>query len=557
MAPSPGTQRLKDRELWKYFDRDKIVNAKNATPVSSYDPALKAFAQLGALRLSAKRCMISLFDKSNQYIVAEATQTLSLQDDSIFEEGDGVWLGASILPKCNGLCKLVVDGDSLPDLSELSMAGAPYVIPDLKIDERFRTADFGPSGCAPSRFYAGVPITTNDGAAIGSYCVLDDKPRSDLNPVLLRFMEHVAATVMSHLELTRKRDDEIRGNKMVQGLSGFIAGSTGRESAARSSFDRKKAVANQLESEETSGTKKDAEEDDGITDVQRICSRASNLIKESLEVDGVIFFDASVTALDHLSDGADASDTAESTNNISSGEELKHPPPTIDLKDDAKYSGILGYSVTSEDGSHEKPWTFGNITDLEKYMLQFLKRHTKGKVINLDEEGAMFSGGSSSDTTTSEQRQSVSKKVSRKSSKRVSERLVSQTIVETFPGARSVAMTPLWDSHRERWFAGVLVWSTKLHRSLDMDKDLSYLAAFGNSIMAEIAQMDANNANKAKSALLGSISHELRSPLHGIMGGLEILEDSALDAFQVDVLHTVETCGKTLLDTIDHVSQMN
>jgi signal transduction histidine kinase len=41
--------------------------------------------------------------------------------------------------------------------------------------------------------------------------------------------------------------------------------------------------------------------------------------------------------------------------------------------------------------------------------------------------------------------------------------------------------------------------------------------------------------------------------LHGIILGGELLHDTALDAFQGDLLHSMETCSRTLLDTVDHL----
>jgi signal transduction histidine kinase len=75
------------------------------------------------------------------------------------------------------------------------------------------------------------------------------------------------------------------------------------------------------------------------------------------------------------------------------------------------------------------------------------------------------------------------------------------------------------------------------------------MAAFGNSIMAELARVDAVKADQAKTQFISSISHELRSPLHGILGGVELLQASGKDSFQKSMLNTINTCGRTLLDT--------
>jgi len=65
--------------------------------------------------------------------------------------------------------------------------------------------------------------------------------------------------------------------------------------------------------------------------------------------------------------------------------------------------------------------------------------------------------------------------------------------------------------------------------------------------------LESKRADTAKSKFISSVSHELRSPLHGILGSVECLQDTELDTFQENLVHTVETCGKTLLDTIDHL----
>lgn len=59
--------------------------------VSCPDKILTAFCQLGALRMKARRAMIIMLDVNHAYIMAEATQTLSLENDSTHEPGDQLW----------------------------------------------------------------------------------------------------------------------------------------------------------------------------------------------------------------------------------------------------------------------------------------------------------------------------------------------------------------------------------------------------------------------------------------------------------------------------------
>ncbi|KAJ5424454.1 CheY-like superfamily [Penicillium cf. griseofulvum] len=50
--------------------------------------------------------------------------------------------------------------------------------------------------------------------------------------------------------------------------------------------------------------------------------------------------------------------------------------------------------------------------------------------------------------------------------------------------------------------------------------------------MAEVHRLDVEMSEKAKTNLVSSISHELRSPLHGILGTSEILRDTEMNALQ-------------------------
>jgi signal transduction histidine kinase len=88
---------------------------------------------------------------------------------------------------------------------------------------------------------------------------------------------------------------------------------------------------------------------------------------------------------------------------------------------------------------------------------------------------------------------------------------------------------------------------------LSASVDLPYFKVFSHSIMRELSRLDALALNQAKTTFVASISHELRSPLHGILGTLEFIKDTPLDSFQTSMLNSLNACGQTLLDTINHV----
>ena len=71
--------------------------------------------------------------------------------------------------------------------------------------------------------------------------------------------------------------------------------------------------------------------------------------------------------------------------------------------------------------------------------------------------------------------------------------------------------------------------------------------------MTEVSRLNTLSADRAKGDFINNVSHELRSPLHGILASVEFLADTTLDGFQRNLIDTVDICGRTLLDTIEHV----
>jgi signal transduction histidine kinase len=125
-------------------------------------------------------------------------------------------------------------------------------------------------------------------------------------------------------------------------------------------------------------------------------------------------------------------------------------------------------------------------------------------------------------------------------------------LFEASQNAHSIVFVPLWDFQKDKWLAAAFGWTTNRIRILDVG-DLDYLSAFSNSIMAEVFRLEASALSRAKSGFMSSVSHELRSPLHGILAGTELLRESKDKALESSLLDTVESCGNMLLDTIDHL----
>lgn len=66
----------------------------------------------------------------------------------------------------------------------------------------------------------------------------------------------------------------------------------------------------------------------------------------------------------------------------------------------------------------------------------------------------------------------------------------------------------------------------------------------------EDARRAADSANEAKTQFLATMSHEIRTPLYGVLGTLELLSRTVLDAQQRDYLRAIESSSSTLLQLI-------
>jgi PAS domain S-box-containing protein len=76
-------------------------------------------------------------------------------------------------------------------------------------------------------------------------------------------------------------------------------------------------------------------------------------------------------------------------------------------------------------------------------------------------------------------------------------------------------------------------------------------------VNAECALADARDqaeaANRAKSRFLAMVSHEVRTPLTGILGMTDLLDDTMCSAEQATYLNAIRTSGETLLGLIDEI----
>ncbi|KAJ4369795.1 hypothetical protein N0V83_005559 [Neocucurbitaria cava] len=593
--PLPYLEAARERDLHRYYrpwlDAQSLVDAADGSgskgltyagyrPQTSRDRSLTAFAQLAALRLDARRAMVSLIDSHRQYILAEATRTLSLFSPTAESPEDEVWLGNAILNRADAVCFHTFKSTytAKEDNGETYTAEC-MVVPDCRLDPRFADKDYvrGEPGV---RFYVGVPIITRAGHRIGVYAVSDERPREGISAADLRFMQDVAAAVMEHLELAKGSLDRSKGERMVRGLTQFIERSSVQDLREEASIrpttmerQTENARLQVLDDEDDppvtvmeAANKHAVRKRDAESDAARIFQRAARIMRQSTEADGVVFFDTSAAGIKvHLH--------STNRNAASSDESATHNTTDIDTGDSAATSRRKKKEATIAENPNDNPskpcpvaglslregnaaLVHSDFAFTEAAMERYIHRYPYGKFFNYNEEGVGINSSDEkserSETDQSDRNLSTATNSSKKPKKR-KEKFIPTEFLKVLPNVRILIFLPLWDPASERWVAGGFIWTTQPGRLMSPEHELPYLQAFGNSITSEVARLSAQKADRAKTTFIASISHELRSPLHGILGSVEFLRDTVASAYQESLVSSIETCGKTLLDTIDHV----
>ncbi|GAP87041.2 putative hsp90-like protein [Rosellinia necatrix] len=596
---------------FKYSDTENLVPALGLSTTA--DPILTALAQLGVCRTGASRAFICLFDRSRQYVVAEATQTSSLRPNSSDGEDshDRFWLQGSAIPRSNGICEKFLNtkkpaenghGTELPVNVISDIRGDPRVAQDSCVLLGLNT-----------RGYVGVPIRSRNGIDFGEYSIVTEEPiqAAEWGTTQSKVLRDISQSILDHLLSRVSQLERERADKKLSGIGSFveqkpnligsrhnsgyhnndatsIMNNSGiKDNSARSSDDLSPGIMRPypqslgLVAEGPNKSPYFAKEGEYLRDwktppekmfdkdssqpatpshkysdlvekdpLSAVFSKVASIIRESIDADGVVFFDASSGSFNSLNQPFIGSDVSQYT---SPGESWSGDDSWDDSSSIRNDLHVIASSTLEASATTKEKSTLDRREMSFKALSSLLRRYPGGAIFDLDEDGRLQSGGSMSDNSPhTTNTPGTSPKMATKRTASFVGSLGSE-VSRSFPEAQSLAFVPIWDQIKKRWRAACFAYTLDKTRFFTIKGDISYLRAFATLAMAEIANLETHLTNEAQSDVLGSLSHELRSPLHGIILGVEFLTDTPLSVFQGNLLHILETCGRTLSDTIDHL----
>ena len=154
---------------------------------SDAEPAFNALAEAVARACSVRAALVSLVGRDEQWFA-------------------GRWgFEARSTPREMSFCAHTI------------AARAPLLVTDACADPRFAAHPLV-TGAPGVRFYAGQPIINDAGVALGALCLLDTRPRPDLNPVQLAMLDPLSRMVAEQL-------DQRRDRRLQSAVAGFARSS--------------------------------------------------------------------------------------------------------------------------------------------------------------------------------------------------------------------------------------------------------------------------------------------------------------------------------------------
>ncbi|KAK5713562.1 hypothetical protein LTR15_011262 [Elasticomyces elasticus] len=452
------------------------------TDIAEGDFALTAILRCVLLELRADLAFISLLDDTTQYFIAGTT---SLTDPWVAEASfeSTQWYGCDTVLHAGGLCNRTIQLDGPSSIYEEF---------DMSSEDYTKSLPFVNGEIASFRHYAGVPIVTSDGFAIGTLFTMANEPaKSALLRSQHQFLCDSAAHVMKQLE---QAVQALEAQRTAQFSSAIVslARDTHKPDSERDSSPPRTPKRRTIQSENKSS-------------LDSHYHQAAQLLVDKLDLDEVFLQELPLHG--------------HATNFQGYGPPNGHT--------DARFLAHV-----SAHGNH-------SIRELSPGVLQYLFNHCP--------DGEMFYKIATSNGVIM-----TSSRLDRKLKPSLAHSLGSE-LSTAFPDAQQLLLIPLWDPVHARVVAVTVGISRGWGRVYTRANDLFPMASFCMSVIQQAHRLEAQHLDRQKADFLGSISHEMRSPLHGTLANIELVLETACTAEQRDMLETALASGRQLLDSIDKV----
>ena len=136
--------------------------------------------------------------------------TINLITDTEQHQVAAYGFDAAICAREDSMCAAVLDDDT------------PIVVPDARLDPRFRDNPFVTGVIGNVRFYASHQLTSLDGVVIGTLCVFDEQPR-ELDESQVEALGTLADRVVDVLELSLRSRQLARSNERLSTFAGRVS----------------------------------------------------------------------------------------------------------------------------------------------------------------------------------------------------------------------------------------------------------------------------------------------------------------------------------------------
>jgi len=183
-------------------------------------------------------------------------------------------------------------------------------------------------------------------------------------------------------------------------------------------------------------------------EVDDVYARASNLIREALSAEGVMFLDANMSQASRERTATNR-DTSETRATASSSESDQMSSSYRDVAD-GEGCPLLGFSTRVKSSLRGFLPSQKHLTISKRLLARLVQRYPNGKIFNFDDKGSAYSSSGEEGTSGSGAdgrafAAELASKVKRARTRGAKEALA---LSDVFQGVQSVAFLPLWDVSR-------------------------------------------------------------------------------------------------------------